>query len=146
MKTFVCGICGYVTFENVPDNCPICFAPKEKFKENPEAIVKPKDPNNLTEGDKKHIPVITVVRKCGLFGEGCIDVHAKVGEIKHVMEEKHFIRHVDFYLNYKYIARAIFTPVNVNPAACVHLPSGTGKLTVIENCNIHGNWMSEVSL
>ena len=28
----VCQVCGYVTEKKVPDNCPICGAPKEKFK------------------------------------------------------------------------------------------------------------------
>jgi rubrerythrin len=28
----VCQVCGYVTDKNIPDNCPICGAPKEKFK------------------------------------------------------------------------------------------------------------------
>ena len=28
----VCQVCGYVTDKKAPDNCPICGAPKEKFK------------------------------------------------------------------------------------------------------------------
>lgn len=28
----VCQVCGYVTDKKIPDNCPICNAPKEKFK------------------------------------------------------------------------------------------------------------------
>ncbi|HSO67585.1 MAG TPA: rubrerythrin family protein [Desulfatirhabdiaceae bacterium] len=28
----VCQVCGYVTDKNIPDNCPVCGAPKEKFK------------------------------------------------------------------------------------------------------------------
>ena len=34
MKKFVCSVCGYV-FEGpeAPDFCPVCKAPKEKFKE-----------------------------------------------------------------------------------------------------------------
>jgi rubrerythrin len=28
----VCQVCGYVTDRNVPDQCPVCGAPKEKFK------------------------------------------------------------------------------------------------------------------
>lgn len=33
MKKFVCTICGYVAEGEAPDNCPICKAPREKFKE-----------------------------------------------------------------------------------------------------------------
>jgi len=28
----VCQVCGYVTDREIPDKCPICGAPKEKFK------------------------------------------------------------------------------------------------------------------
>ncbi len=28
----VCQVCGYVTSKKMPDKCPICGAPKEKFK------------------------------------------------------------------------------------------------------------------
>jgi len=29
---YVCQVCGYVVDKKAPDNCPICNAPKEKFK------------------------------------------------------------------------------------------------------------------
>ena len=28
----VCQVCGYVTSKNAPDTCPVCGAPKDKFK------------------------------------------------------------------------------------------------------------------
>lgn len=28
----VCQVCGYVTDKKIPDECPVCGAPKEKFK------------------------------------------------------------------------------------------------------------------
>lgn len=28
----VCQVCGYVTDKNIPDTCPVCGAPKDKFK------------------------------------------------------------------------------------------------------------------
>lgn len=28
----VCQVCGYVTDKRIPDKCPVCGAPKEKFK------------------------------------------------------------------------------------------------------------------
>ena len=28
---FLCGVCGYVAEGSVPDNCPVCQAPKDKF-------------------------------------------------------------------------------------------------------------------
>ena len=32
-KYHVCTVCGYITDGDPPDHCPICRAPKEKFKE-----------------------------------------------------------------------------------------------------------------
>ena len=29
---YVCQVCGYVTDKKIPDKCPVCGAPKEKFK------------------------------------------------------------------------------------------------------------------
>jgi len=29
---FVCGVCGYVSDGSLPEECPICGAPKEKFR------------------------------------------------------------------------------------------------------------------
>ncbi len=28
----VCQVCGYVSDTKIPDNCPVCGAPKDKFK------------------------------------------------------------------------------------------------------------------
>jgi len=57
---------------------------------------------------EKHVPVMTVVRDCGLMGGGCIDIHTRIGEVLHPMEEKHFIQWVDFYVNRKFVARQYF--------------------------------------
>ena len=34
MKRFVCSVCGYVhEGDSAPEQCPVCKAPAEKFKE-----------------------------------------------------------------------------------------------------------------
>ena len=34
MKKFVCSVCGYVhEGDSAPEQCPVCKAPAEKFKE-----------------------------------------------------------------------------------------------------------------
>jgi len=147
MKTFVCKVCGHVAFDGAPEKCPVCAALKSEFIEDAGVIKRPANPAALTDGEKKHIPKIVVVRECGLIpGGGCLDVHVKVGEIEHVMEEKHFIRFVDYYINYKFIARVEFSPAGCHPAAGLHVKTATGKLTALENCNVHGTWMSETVL
>jgi rubrerythrin len=32
-QIFICEVCGYTTFDAAPEKCPVCGAPKEKFKE-----------------------------------------------------------------------------------------------------------------
>ena len=32
-KIFVCGICGNTVLDEIPDKCPVCGAPKARFKE-----------------------------------------------------------------------------------------------------------------
>lgn len=147
MKGFVCKVCGFISIDgSAPDKCPVCGAPKTSFEEKSDAIKTPKDVNNLTELEKKHIPVITIVRKCGLIPEGCQDVHVKMGEIQHPMQPEHYIVHIDFYIDNKFISRVILSPEKLNPAAALHLKATTGKLTVIELCNLHGAWIKEENL
>jgi len=147
MKGFVCKNCGFTAIDgSAPEKCPVCGAPKSAFEEKADAIKEPADAANLTELEKKHIPVIVVEKKCGLIPDGCTDVHVKMGEIKHPMLPEHSITRIDFYIDKKYISRVYLTPEKLNPAAALHLNASSGKLTVIENCNVHGTWMNEKDL
>jgi superoxide reductase len=140
-------MCGYIAINgSAPEFCPVCHAPKSAFEEKENVINTPKDPNNLTDSEKKHIPQIVVESKCGLIPDGCTDVHVKVGEIKHPMQKEHFIMHIDFYLDKEFISRIILTPEKLNAAGALHLNIHEGKLTAIELCNLHGNWLNEVDL
>ena len=146
MKGFVCSVCGFVSIDGLaPENCPVCGAPKTAFQER-DVINLPQDPKNLTELEKKHIPVIVVVKKCGLIPDGCMDVHAKTGEIVHPMLPEHFMMSFDFYLDKKYLSRIMFTPGSLNPAAGLHLKVKSGRITVISHCNIHGNYIQEAAI
>lgn len=125
----------------------MCHTDKSAFSEKPDAVKTPANPAQLSEGDKKHIPQLVVVKECGLIPGGCCtDVHARVGEIEHVMQPKHYITYLDYYLDYKFISRIWLSPEVCHPAAALHLNAQAGTVTVIENCNVHGNWMSEVKL
>jgi superoxide reductase len=146
MNTYVCGKCGYIAFGQAPDACPVCGAKKEAFELDNAAIKKPADAGNLSELEKKHIPVIDIRKQCGLVGAGCIDANIKVGAVLHAMEEKHFIMYIDLYLDYKFIARYHMAPDKLNPVVGVHLKSASGKLTALENCNLHGRWVAEAQV
>jgi len=138
MNGLICKTCNYVAINGTaPDTCPVCHSPKEVFEE--KDAIKTSEDEGSTE---KHVPVIKVVKQCGLIGEGCTDVNAKIGEVPHPMETEHSIQFVDFYVDKEYVGRVSLTP-NLNPAVGAHLKSSSGKLTVIEFCNLHGHWISE---
>ena len=146
MDTFVCNKCGYLAFKEAPERCPVCGALKQAFELDPNAIKKPTDPTNLNDLEKKHMPVIEIKRQCGLVGPGCIDANIKVGQIIHVMEAKHFIMYIDLYHDYDFIARYHLSPEKLNPVLGAHLTVASGKLIALENCNLHGRWISETEI
>jgi len=147
MKGFVCKICGFISINgSAPDKCPVCGAPKTSFEEKEDAIKTPKDANNLTELEKKHIPVISIVKKCGLIPEGCQDVHVKIGEVQHPMQQEHYIMHIDFYIDKEFISRVILTPDKLNSAVALHIKAPSGRLAAVELCNLHGAWIKDVDL
>jgi len=146
MDTYVCGKCGYIAFGQAPDTCPVCGAPRKAFELDPGAIKKPADPNKLSELEKKHIPVIKLNRQCGLVGPGCVDAHIKIGEILHPAEAKHFIMYIDCYIDNVFLCRYHLTPEALNPVLGIHLRAASGKLLVLENCNLHGRWIAEVGI
>lgn len=147
MKGLVCKVCGFIAIDGrAPDNCPVCRAPKTAFQEKEDAIKTPKDPKSLTDLEKKHLPVINVVKTCGLIPEGCQDVHVRLGEIQHPMQDDHYIMHIDFYIDEQFIARVHLTPAKLNPAAALHLKAGTGNLTAVALCNLHGAWINNQQL
>lgn len=148
MKVFVCSMCGYLAIDGAaPEKCPVCGAPKKAFAEKENYVKTGKDVATTGESEKKHVPAISVTKSCGLLpGSGCVDVNVKVGEIPHPMLPEHFITKIDFYVDKNFVARVYLTPEKLNAAAGIHLKSGGGTLTVIEQCNIHGAWMNEAKI
>jgi len=147
MKGIVCGVCGHIVLAgDAPDNCPVCYAPKEKFTEQDDAIKTAADEANKTEAEEKHTPVIVVVKECGLIPGDCKDVHVKVGGILHPMTPEHLIQWIDYYVDKRFVSRVFLSPEGVYPAAALHVKAQSGKLTVIEHCNLHGAWQAEAEL
>lgn len=145
MKIFICTVCGHIEFNTAPEKCPVCMAEKEKFEQN-DAVFK-ESIEKSPEAEVKHVPAVTISKQCGLIPESpCVDVNVRIGKTMHPMEEKHFIQFIDCYQNDSYICRVMLTPLNVYPAACFHLKNLSGKITIVENCNIHGYWKTEVSV
>jgi len=83
-------------------------------------VNKPADPQNLSEMEKKHIPVIDCP-----------------GEIAHVMEEGHHIQWIDLYSGSNFLAKVLLTPAFTRAEATVTLvksgkhriyPQGCGEM------------------
>lgn len=145
MKIYICQVCGHLEFNMPPEKCPVCFAERDKFTQN-DMIFKESNEKS-PEAETKHIPIVTISKKCGLIPESpCVDITVRVGKTIHPMEEKHFITFIDCYQNEKYISRVILTPPSVYPAACFHLKNDGGTITIVENCNIHGYWKTDMSM
>jgi superoxide reductase len=144
MKGFVCGMCGFISINgSAPEHCPVCGAPKTAFTLKENAIKTEKDEATLSE---KHTPVVAIEKKCDFIPDACMDVNVKIGKVTHPMTKEHHIVHIDFYIDNEYIARVILTPEKLNPAVGLHLKPTSGKLSVIELCNLHGAWIQEINL
>ena len=142
MKGFVCQVCGHIEFTSAPDACPVCGSPKDKYKEEANAIIPAEK-----EGKEKHVPLIVVTDDCGLIPGVCRDIHVKVGSTPHPMEDAHWIHWIDVYINKVFTARYMLYPQSMLPAVGLHVKKEkTGTLTVVEHCNKHGSWMAEADI
>ena len=144
MSIFICKMCGHIAFNEAPDNCPMCGAPKNSFEQNDNIFTESEEKS--PEASVKHVPAITVKKECGLIPENsCVDVIVRIGSTLHPMEEKHFIKFIDCYVDNKPIERIALLP-GVNPAGCIHLKVEGKKIQIVENCTIHGYWMADASI
>jgi desulfoferrodoxin len=141
---FVCSVCGYIEFGPAPEKCPVCFASKEKFKQNDRVFIEAEEKSR--EAAVKHVPVIVLNKTCGLVPEqACADVIVRIGKTLHPMEAAHFIQWADCYVDDQFVGRMMLSP-GLNPAACFHLKKAGSKVRVVEFCNLHGHWQAEASL
>lgn len=147
IKLYVCKACHHIAFDHAPVNCPICSSTIESFEKAPDAIKKPDNFSELSEFEKKHIPVIKIQKE-----NGYINAHITVGEINHEMNIDDHISYIDFYynapfINKKCISRLSFNCEKMHPSAAIRFDNVTqGVLTVVSNCSAHGNWLSKVTV
>lgn len=107
-------------------------------------VNRPKDPANMTDFEKKHVPVITAPDKVKRDEE--FDVTVEVGKLyPHPNEAGHFISWVELYSGDTFLARAYFQPVSSSPKVTfrVKLSHSHGHLKAWEMCNLHGLWQAE---
>ncbi len=93
---------------------------------------KPKDPNNMTDFEKKHTPAIEI------SGDKFI---VKVGDgIIHPMEEDHYITYIELFKDNESIAKKELKPGDEPKAEFENIT--LGELKAQELCNLHGLWES----
>jgi superoxide reductase len=102
------------------------------------------DPANLTDLEKKHLPVIAAPAE---VSEGQrFDVCVEVGKLlEHPNEKQHFIEFVELHAGELPLVRLDLSAENTWPVlkARVSLPKGLGPLRAYARCNLHGLWKAE---
>ncbi|KPK65310.1 MAG: hypothetical protein AMK73_03355 [Planctomycetes bacterium SM23_32] len=107
----------------------------------------PADPDELTDLEKKHLPVITAP-DAPAEGES-FEVVIEVGKLlAHPNERGHSIQFVELYADETYLGRQDFTPVTTCPTAkfCVALDHVHKGLRAFAYCNLHGTWEGDKAL
>lgn len=101
----------------------------------------PKDHTNMTDLEKKHIPIIDAPEN--VEKDKPFEVTVEVGKLKeHPNEAAHFIEWIELYCGDTFLGRTMFSGGASYPRAVfkVKLSHAHGPLRVWEKCNIHGLW------
>jgi superoxide reductase len=99
------------------------------------------DCENMTDLEKKHLPVITAPDTVGK-GE-FFEVTIEVGKLlAHPSEPAHHIDFIELYADHTYLARVHFTGRTTKPTVklWISLDHIHCKLRAFSYCNLHGNW------
>ncbi len=147
IKLFICTVCHHISFDHAPITCPICSSTIESFEKAPDAIKRPDNFAELSELEKKHIPVIRLTKDSDY-----VNVHVVVGEILHEMDIDNHICFIDCYYSSSHIQKKCVSRINFNcdrihPSTTLRFNYVTGGvITVIIKCNAHGNWLAKANL
>jgi superoxide reductase len=104
-------------------------------------VNQPKDFDNLTDLEKKHLPVIEAPEK--VSKDQAFTVTVEVGKLlAHPNEPAHFIEWVELYCGDTYLGRLNLSGGASFPTAVfkVKLSHAHGPLRAWNKCNIHGMW------
>jgi superoxide reductase len=114
--------------------------------EQASAINEVKDLDNMTDLEKKHVPLIHV-EGTPVAGE-FFPVIVWVGEhLTHPSEAEHHIEFIDLYMDDKFITRCDLTWGNSAPKVTFNISvEGPGTLRAYERCNLHGDWTYSMAL
>jgi superoxide reductase len=106
-----------------------------------------KDSEQMTDLEKKHLPVITAPKSVKK-GE-CFEVTVEIGKhMEHPNERGHYIEFVELYADHTYLLRMDLTACRACPTikTCVSLDHTHGKLRAFTHCNLHGTWEGDADI
>ncbi len=101
-------------------------------------INKVKDPNNLTELEMKHAPVVTITWDNPEKGEVTISV--EVGKTHHPMGKDHYIKFIEIFIDHNSIIKKILTPEDKPVMEFKTKIAEGASITALIECNKHGLW------
>ena len=103
-------------------------------------INRPMDAKNLTDLEKKHLPVIDAPSSVKAGEPFAVTI--EVGKLlKHPSEQGHHIQWIVLLSGSLTLAIVQLTPVTTNPKVTLNLTlDKTAKLRALERCNLHGEW------
>ncbi len=110
-------------------------------------VPKSKNPDEMTDLEKKHTPVITAPEK--VKAGDLFDVKVETGVyMKHPNEYGHYFGWIELYLDDTLVSRADLQPVLSSPSvtlkiSATHSHEGKRKLRALAFCNLHGIWEGE---
>jgi len=117
----------------------------EKLIANTEKMT-PKDPKNMTKGELKHTPEITLGSK-DASGYTLVEVSVGQGGIIHPSTDNHWIYEVSLYADGKLVDMVSLEPSISRGYLGTRVKlDGVKTLKAVAKCNLHGDWESSHAL
>ncbi len=130
LQYYFCPICKSLLQANKDSaGYPVCCG-----KETIEMSVR-----NKEGAGEKHLPFVKVDNE-----KNMATLFVQVGEVKHPMQEDHFIEWVEIRYGNK-IQKSFLSP-GQEPIAKFEIFNFKGEVTVIEYCNLHGLWETKIEI
>ncbi len=96
-----------------------------------------KDPENITDTEKKHVPVIEALDL--MTAGGCFDVKVQIGSVPHVMEDGHYIEWIELCLGEEVVGKVELSASDEPLVTFTVAPEERLIASEqIESCYIHG--------
>ena len=110
------------------------------------AEMKPADASNMTKGEKKHSPLITIKDK-DAKGYTAIEVCVGQGGIIHPSTQDHWIDFIELYADGKLVGRSTLEPeISRGLSAFALKLDGVKELKAKAGCNLHGVWTTTLAV